>query len=66
MFKAILFWRTAFIIRDISVSSKDRLYWLPFKACWMNLVRALPIPVDGLRFFNLPLAVALAVAMGIV
>ena len=33
MSKAVLFWRTAFLIRDISVFSKDRLYQLSFKAC---------------------------------
>ena len=38
--KAILFWRTAFLIRDISGFSKDRLSWLSFKAYWVNLVGA--------------------------
>ena len=39
MSKAIIFWRTDFLIIDISVFSKDRLCWLSFKACWVNLVR---------------------------
>lgn len=38
--KAILFWRTSLLIRDISVFSKDRLCWLLLKVFWMNLVRA--------------------------
>ena len=41
MSKAILFWRTAFLIRDVSVFSKGRLCWLKsFEACWVNFVRA--------------------------
>lgn len=41
MSKAIvIFWKTAFLIRDISVFSKSRLCWLSFEACWMNLVRS--------------------------
>ena len=41
MSKVILFWRTALLTRDISVfRRKDRLCWLSFKACWVNLVRA--------------------------
>lgn len=40
MFKAILFWRIAFFIRDMSVFSKDRLCWLSFKGCWVNLETA--------------------------
>lgn len=39
MSKAILFWKTAFLIRDISVFSKDRLCRLSFKACWVNELR---------------------------
>ena len=38
--KAILSWRTTFLIIDISVLSKEMFSWLSFKACWMNLVRA--------------------------
>ena len=40
MSKAILFWRTAFLIRDIIVFIKDRLRCLSFKVCCMNSVRA--------------------------
>ena len=36
----ILKWRTAFIIRDLSVFTKDRPCWLSLKACWVKLVRA--------------------------
>lgn len=32
--KAIQFWKTAFLIRDISVFSKDRFCQLSFKVCW--------------------------------
>lgn len=39
MSKSILFWRIAFLLRDISVFSKYRLCQLSFKACWMNLAR---------------------------
>lgn len=28
-----------YLIKDISVFGKDRLCWLSFKACWVNLVR---------------------------
>ena len=38
--KAIQFWKTAFLIRDISVFSKDRFCQLSFKACWVNWVKA--------------------------
>lgn len=38
--KAILFWRAAFVIRDVSVFCKDRLYWLPFTVGWVNFIRA--------------------------
>lgn len=38
--EAILFWRTAFLTRGISVFSKDKLCWLSFKVSWVNLVRA--------------------------
>ena len=40
MSKAIVSWRTAFLIRGILVFSKDRLCQLSFKVCWVNLVRA--------------------------
>lgn len=30
----------AFIIRDILIFNKGRLFWLSFKACWVNLVGA--------------------------
>lgn len=39
MSKAILFWRIALLVRDISVFSKDRLCRLSFKACWVNELR---------------------------
>lgn len=38
MSKSILFWRTAFLIGDISVFRKDRLCRLSLKACLVNLV----------------------------
>lgn len=41
MTKTILFRRTVFLIKDILVFSKDRLCWLSFKSCWVNLVRAI-------------------------
>lgn len=40
MSKPILFWRMAFLIKDISVFSEDMLCWLSFTACWVNSVRA--------------------------
>lgn len=40
MSKIIVFWRTCFLIRDISVFGKDRHCQLSFKACWVNIVRA--------------------------
>ena len=40
MSKTILFWRTAFLIRDSSVFSKNRFCWLSFKVCWLDLARA--------------------------
>lgn len=40
MSKAMQFWKTAFLIRDISVFSKDRFCQLSSKACWVNLVKA--------------------------
>lgn len=42
--KAILCRRTAFLRRDGSVFSKDRLWGPPFKACWVNLRRASKCP----------------------
>ena len=38
-FKAIWFWRTALILRDISGFSPDSFCWLSSKACWVNLIR---------------------------
>lgn len=38
--KALVFWRTALLIRDISVFDKDRLFRQSFKADWVNSVRA--------------------------
>ena len=38
MSKAINFWKTVFLFRDISVFSKDRFCQLSFKACGVNLV----------------------------
>lgn len=37
--KAILFWRTALPTRAIAIFSKDKVCWLSFNACWVNLVR---------------------------
>ena len=37
---SVLLWRTAFLIRVLSVASKDRLCCLSFKICWVNLGRA--------------------------
>lgn len=34
------FWRTAFLMRNISVLSKDRLCKLSLNAYWVNLVRS--------------------------
>ena len=39
MSKAIMFQRTVFLIRDISVFSKDKFCWLSFNALGVNLVR---------------------------
>lgn len=51
MSKAIQFWRAAFLIRDISVFSKDRLCWFSFKACWVDLVTVIMSsrPVEGIK-----------------
>lgn len=38
--KFIPFWRTAFLIRDILMFSKDKLCWLSLRDYWVNLVRA--------------------------
>lgn len=38
--KAILYWKIAFLTGDISVSNKDSICGLPFKACWVNFMRA--------------------------
>lgn len=54
MSKAIIFWRTVFLIRDISVFSKDRLCQLSFKT-WVNLVRTTVYaimssrPIEGIK-----------------
>lgn len=37
MTRAVVFWRTAAFITDISVFIKDRLRWLSFMFCWVNL-----------------------------
>lgn len=39
MSKAILFWTTDFLTRDISVFSKEKFCWLSFKTFGVNLVR---------------------------
>lgn len=39
MSKVIQFWRTFFLIRDISAFSKDRICQLSLRACWVHLVR---------------------------
>lgn len=46
MSKATLFWRTAFLIEDLLVLSKDRFCWLSFKACWVNLVKGFRVCWD--------------------
>lgn len=40
MSKTTLFWKTAFLLSDMSVFSKDRLCWLLVRSCWVNLVWA--------------------------
>lgn len=40
MSKAILLWRTAFLMKDISVYNKDKLHQLSFSTCWLNFIRA--------------------------
>lgn len=55
MSKAILFRKTAFPIRDVSVFSKDRLCQPLFRTCWVNLKRApmcaimAPRSVEGIK-----------------
>lgn len=49
MSKSILFWRTAFLIRDISEFSKDRLCWLSLKVCLVNLVSTSMCPIMSAR-----------------
>lgn len=49
MFKAILFYKAAFLTGDISVFSKDRLCSLSFKACWVNAVRVFMCVITSSR-----------------
>lgn len=55
MSKAILIWRTTFLIKDSSVFGKNRLCQLSLKVSWVNLVRVsmyaipLPRPMEGTK-----------------
>lgn len=40
MSKAILSWKTAFLVKDISVFSQERFRWLSSKTYWANSARA--------------------------
>lgn len=52
MSQAILFWGTAFLIRDVSVFIKDRLCQLSFEAGWVNLVRTSMCAITSSRPMN--------------